>query len=261
MVTQNDNYDIDTVIDQAVTEDTAAAATEEVDDTPSEDTTAPVEAVQETTEATPEPEAPAAEATFAGTPGDIPPSVPQVQPPVATPVDQGRVRQLETQNAQYIEAQRVQRMEQEVLQIKNDLESQGFLPDQANQIANNMKEQAEREAKILQTAQQREDFIKGQHTAAITYAKQYGLSWDDLNSLHTFNTPAEMEREAKRMSETKEMKTKISSYEQGRVPPQQFDTGQSSPAAGRSRERLLDDYINGRISLSPEQYNRLTNGR
>jgi len=261
MVTQNDNYDIDAVIDQAVSEDAAAVTTDEVDDAPPEDTTTSVEPVAETTEATPEPETPATETTFAGTPGEIPASVPQVPTPPSTPVDNTRVRELEAQNAQYLEAQRAQRMEQEVLQIKNDLESQGFLPDQANQIANNMKEQAEREAKILQTAQQREDFIKGQHTAAITYAKQYNLNWDDLASLHTFNTPTEMEREAKRISETREMQTKISNYEQGRVPSQQFDTGQSSPAAGRSRDRLLDDYINGRISLTPEQYNRLTNGR
>jgi hypothetical protein len=262
MVTQSDNYDIDAAIDQAVAEDaadaTSAAANDDAgndnDDTSPQDT--------DTGTATTEKSVSAAPSTAVdGTPPPIPSEVPRVPSPPATPGQSQRVRDLENQNAEYVRHQRQQKLEEEVSQIRQDLENQGYMPEQAQQISNNMKEQAEREAKLIQTAHQREEFVQGQYAASISYARQYNLSWEDLDTLRSFNTPQEMEREAKRISETRGMQTKIAQYEQGRVPSQQFDTGQSSPAAGRSRERILDDYINGRLQLTAEQYNRLTNGR
>ena len=260
MTTDNQSYDIDATIDLAIAETPLETtdAPEPTDDLPVDS----AETVTEAIEAGSEPAIPPQlEVSTPGVVTQTPNEIPDVTKPFEAPGRTDRLQQLEQQNLQFQQQQRQQQLDSEVSKIQSDLEGQGYLPEQASQIATTLKEQAERESKIVNAAQQRESFLRGQYTAAIKFVQDYGLNLTDIETLRAYNTPAEMEREAKRMSETKEMQTKIASYEQGRVPSQQFDTGQSSPAAGRSRDRLLDDYINGRISLSPEQYNRLTNGR
>ena len=260
MTTDNQSYDIDATIDLASAETPLEPvdAPEPTNDVPVDSAETVTEAIEaEGTPAVP----PQPEVSTPGVVTQTPNEIPDVTKPFEAPGQTDRLQQLEQQNLQFQQQQRQQQLESEVSKIQSDLEGQGYLPEQASQIATTLREQAERESKIVNAAQQRESFLRGQYTAAIKFVQDYGLNITDIEMLRAYNTPAEMEREAKRMSETKEMQTKIATYEQGRVPTQQFDTGQSSPAAGRSRDRLLDDYINGRISLTPEQYNRLTNGR
>ena len=66
-----------------------------------------------------------------------------------------------------------------------------------------------------------------------------------------------MEREAKRIAEIRDLRSKYEQVARGRVQPQSFDSGVSSAGASRSRERILDDYNEGRVNLTADQYHRL----
>ena len=67
-----------------------------------------------------------------------------------------------------------------------------------------------------------------------------------------------MEREARRIAEIRDLRNKYEQVAKGRVTPAEYDSGASSAGASRSRERILDDYMEGRVNLTADQYHRLT---
>jgi hypothetical protein len=141
-------------------------------------------------------------------------------------------------------AQRAQ-LQQQVDEYQKDLQVQGYMPEQAAQLAKQQADMLQQKQQLDKQAEDYRMFREGQRNAAMHYAKQYKLSFDDLAGLERFNTPQEMELEAKRVSENRELKVELARLKQQQVPAQSFDNNQPSPAATGSENELLDKYIAG----------------
>ena len=92
-------------------------------------------------------------------------------------------------------------------------------------------------------------YVQGKQAAAIHFMKQQGLAnqqmIEDFMALQMANTPAEMEREAKRMKRERGLIAENARLKQGRVPPQTFDNSQGAAEATSNQDRLLEAYNNG----------------
>ena len=213
--------------DSAVTTDTL------VDTAQAAESTAPVAGTEGTTGA----QAPA-------------PEQPQTQPseqvdPQSFTELKDQVRSQQEQIQYYTQLEQRAQIQQQVDQYQQDLQRQGYLPEQAAQMANQQAEMVQQKQQLDKQASEYSQFKQGQANAARVFAKQYKLGIDDLSSLERFNTPQEMELEAKRISENRDLKAELAKFKQQQVPSQSFDNNQPSPAATGSEDELLDRYIAG----------------
>ena len=68
---------------------------------------------------------------------------------------------------------------------------------------------------------------------------------DDLATLQRLGSPEEMDREAKRMKEHRELRAENARLKQGQVTAQTFDNSQGAAEATSNADRLLEAYNNG----------------
>ncbi len=195
-----DNNNGDTLVD--VTSEFEGANTFEDTPTPTEETTdtpPPPENVETPTETTEKP----AEAQQANTTTETPevPTMPQDDGKTT----EDRLRELETKNAEYEQQQQQSQLQAQASQYAQQLERQGYLPDQANQIATNWMAQQSRETQLAQQQQDQIRYIQGQAQQAEHFATKYDLKLSDLAELKKYDSPQSME-EAKNASKTLELK-------------------------------------------------------
>jgi hypothetical protein len=195
---------------------------------------------------------------------DLPPSPPPAPPVVPpgsyTPSQPNTNQQLAWYQQQHQQMQ-MKQYQEEVAQAesayKDKLIDEGFMPDQATRLASEARQHAEQQQALQSQHQQQLQFEQGRHTAARHYAQHYKLSINDLAELEKLPDPPSMEREARRIAEIRDLRGKYEQVARGRVAPAEYDSGASSAGASRSRERILDDYAEGRVNLTADQYHRL----
>ena len=156
-----------------------------------------------------------------------------------------QVRAQQEQLQYYSQLEQRNQIQQEADTYRRNLESQGYLPEQAEQAAKAHVEQVEQKLNLEQQSEQYRQFREGQYNAAIHYAKLHKLDFDDLASLQKYNTPQEMEAEAKRLSTTRAMAKELAELKQQQVPPQNFDNNQPAASSSGSENDLLDKYNAG----------------
>ena len=169
--------------------------------------------------------------------------------------DQVKVQEERLQHYQELE-QRAQ-MRRQVDELQQHYQTQGYDAEQATQLAQGQMRQYQERNQIQQQAENQRLFYEGRRNAAMHYTKEFSLGIDDMIKLEQFNTPQEMELEAKNIAEIRDLKNRLAKYEQAEAPPQSFDNNQPSPSASASEERLIQDYING--SQSPEALRAIKN--
>ena len=138
-----------------------------------------------------------------------------------------------------------QQVQQQVDTYRQQLEKQGYLPDQAEQISSAWQEQQGEITKVRQEQEQYIQFVRGQAAAAEHFAKQYNLGLEDLDQLRKYDNPQSMEEAAKDIKSRREDKAEIARLKAAQVPSQNFDNSQSSPAASNNEDRWLDRYNQG----------------
>ena len=200
----------------------------------------------------PEPEA-EAETPIAPAPQPVPeqpqqPTVNDAPIPQATQSPQPSPQELQQKAQQAQQYQQVQaraQLQQEAQRYQQQLESQGYLPDQAQQIAHNYMQT--RNAQIEQQRQHEYNtqVILGKQAAAEHFARQYGLSFDDMATLRLSNDPQQMEQVAKKIADDKKVRDELSQLKQQQVPPQQYDNSQGAPEVAASDGSWLDRYNAG----------------
>ena len=220
-----------------ITGDFAGANTfEDVSASPAEDTTEPSSSQEgqgDTNEASSSP--------------STAPLVTEEAPPAAPPIDDltRRIQEVEQQNAQYAQAQYQTQIQQQTDHYRQQLEQQGYLPEQADQIAQNWSSQ---QGQVAQMQQQQSDYVRhiqGQSAAAEHFDAQYDLNLPDLAELRKYQDPQSMEAAAKRMKSDREKDAEIARLKAQLVPSQSFDDSQSTPAASTDEGRLLERYNQG----------------
>ena len=235
-----DNNNGDTLVD--VTSEFEGANTFEDTPTPTEETTdtpPPPENVETPTETTEKP----AEAQQANTTTETPevPTMPQDDGKTT----EDRLRELETKNAEYEQQQQQSQLQAQASQYAQQLERNGYLPDQANQIATQWMAQQSREAQLYEQQQQQLKYVQGQAAAAEHFATKYDLKLSDLAELKKYDSPQSMEEAAKSIKANRAKDARIAELEAKLVPPQEFDSSQSTPGASNSEDSWLDKYNSG----------------
>ena len=173
----------------------------------------------------------------------------QTQEPVAEPNRMANLQQTiaqQQQQLQYLaEVDAQNKAQQQAIEYQRQLEEQGWMPDQAQTVAQNYVTQMQQSQQQQQQLKQQQEFKDGQRNASIFFAKKYELNWDDLASLEKYNSPQDMENEAKRMQELRQTKAELDRLKKAQVQPQQFDTNQPAASASGSEDELLDQYNSG----------------
>ena len=220
-----------------ITPDTSA-----VDDAPRSTDEGTQLSMEETPSLTPEvPESPAEQPAPEQASGVSPTSFSELQE---------QVKQQQEQLQYFNQREQQTQLQQQATQWEQELQRQGYLPEQARQIAVERMTKTQEVTQAQQQARQFQEFQVGRHNAALHFAKEHKLGFDDLTQLEKYNTPEEMEIEAKRIAETRDLKAELARMKQDQVPAQSFDNNQPSPAATGSEDDLLDKYIAGDRSPS-----------
>ena len=199
-----------------------AESTTEVTETSAEPTT---ESVESTTTITEE------------TAGTYPATVDSSESEVQKTLDQTqeRLKEVEKQNSQ-------NQLMYETEAYKQQLMQQGYTPEQSQSASQQFYNNRMQQATVEQEYKQQIDFKEGQYRASLQYGKKFNI---DPEVLLKYQTPQEMEVAAKHMSEVRALKEENVRLKQGKVPTQNFDTGNAPANASSSEERLLDLYNSG----------------
>ena len=123
------------------------------------------------------------------------------------------------------------------------------MPEQAKDQARQYIRQEQRFQKQEEETANMVGFLQGRQAAAVHYMKKHGLAdqqmLDDFIALQQTNSPAEMEKEVRRIRSDRDLRAENARLKQGRVPPQTFDNSQGAAEVSSNAARLLDGYNSG----------------
>ena len=198
------------------------------------------ESTTEVTETSAEPTTESVESTTTiaeETAGTYPATVDSSESEVQKTLDQTqeRLKEVEKQNSQ-------NQLMYETEAYKQQLMQQGYTPEQSQSASQQFYNNRMQQATVEQEYKQQIDFKEGQYRASLQYGKKFNI---DPEVLLKYQTPQEMEVAAKHMSEVRALKEENVRLKQGKVPTQNFDTGNAPANASSSEERLLDLYNSG----------------
>ena len=175
--------------------------------------------------------------------------VAQPTPPTAPPVDQQAINELHQRRAYDMQQQWQQSVGKQARAYEQQLQEGGYLPEQARDQARRYVQQEQKFRKQEQEAAEMVGFVEGRQRAAIHFLEKHGLANKqmiaDLRALQQTETPAAMEKEAKRMKDERALRAENARLKQGTVPPQTFDNSQGAAEATSNDARLLQAYIDG----------------
>ena len=173
----------------------------------------------------------------------------QPTPPTAPPVDQQAINELHQRRAQDMQRQWQESVGKQARAYEQKLQEAGYMPEQARDQARRYVQQEQKFRQQDTESAQMLGFIEGRQMAAIHFLQKHGLAstqmLNDLRALQQTGTPAEMEKEAKRMKEDRALRAENARLKQGQVPAQTFDNSQGAAEATSNDARLLQAYIDG----------------
>ena len=192
-----------------------------------------------------------------------PPVDPQPPIPPTQQMAPEQIQQLQADQAQYQQVQLRAQLQQDAQRYQQQLESQGYLPDQAQQIAHQFMQSRSAQVDMMRQNEYNTQTLMGKQAAAEHFAKTYNLSFDDLATLKIANDPQQMEQVAKKISSDRKRDDELSKLRQAQVPPQQFDNSQGAPEVASSDNAWLDRYIynNDRSPNAVEAARRAAQGQ
>ena len=198
--------------------------------------TAPVETPPVTDSTVPqEPTTPVAET----------PTTPPPAPLPNTQMTPEQIQQMQQQSAQYEQVQQRSQLQQEAQRYQQQLETQGYMPDQAQQLAYQYMQTKGAQMNMMKQHQQQMAEIQGKQAAAEHFARQHGLTFEDMATLRLAETPEQMEQVAKKMSDDRKVRDELSQLRKAQVPPQSFDNSQGAPEVAANDGSWLDRYNAG----------------
>ena len=173
----------------------------------------------------------------------------QPTPPTAPPVDQQAINELHQRRAQDMQRQWQESVGKQARAYEQKLQEAGYMPEQARDQARRYVQQEQKFRQQDTESAQMLGFIEGRQMAAIHFLEKHGLANKqmiaDLRALQQTETPAAMEKEAKRMKDDRALRAENARLKQGTVPPQTFDNSQGAAEATSNDARLLQAYIDG----------------
>lgn len=169
-----------------------------------------------------------------------------VQEPFPSPVQTPeQIQQMQQQAAQYQQVQERAGLQQEAQRYQQQLETQGYMPDQAQQIAYQHMQTRQAQVNMTKQHQQQTQTLLGKQAAAEHFAKKHNLTFDNMATLRLAETPEQMEQIAKKMEDDTKVRDELAQLRKAQVPPQQFDDSQGEPQVAANDGSWLDRYNAG----------------
>ena len=172
-------------------------------------------------------------------------SKPLPQPEAPTGPSREEIIQLQRQSAEYEQLRMKAGLQQESDKYKQQLENQGYLPEQAQQAAQQYMQGRQSQVDLMKKAEEYGQHLAGKTAAAEHFAQKYNLTMADLTTLRQAETPDVMEQLAKNISERRGVDDELAKLRQGQVPVQSFDNSQGTPDVAPNDNGWLDRYNTG----------------
>ena len=154
-------------------------------------------------------------------------------------------QQMSQQAAQYQQVQERAAFQQEAQRYQQQLESQGYMADQAQQIAHQHMQSRQAQVNMARQHQFQTQILMGKQAAAEHFAKTHNLGFEAMATLRLADTPEQMEMIAKKMSSDAKNMDELAKLRQAQVPAQQFDSSQGEPQVASNDGSWLDRYNAG----------------
>jgi hypothetical protein len=171
-------------------------------------------------------------------------------PQVASQYSPEHIQALQQQSAQYAQLQAQAALQNQATQYRQQLESQGFIPEHAQQATNEYVQSQQRQTELIQQAEQYGRHIHGKQLAAEHFVQKYNLNIGDLAELRKYNDPESMDKGAQKLSNDRRRDEELSKFKQGQVPAQAVDNSQGNPQVAADEGGWLDRYNAGDRSPS-----------
>ena len=193
----------------------------------------------------PEPEAPAPVAQEPTGPTQPTPEQIQQMQQAQQAQQAQQFEQMSQQAGQYQQVQERAALQQEAQRYQQQLENQGYMAEQAQQIAYQHIQSRQAQANTARQHQFQTQMIMGKQAAAEHFAKTHNLGFDAMATLRLADTPEQMEVIAKKMSSDAKNMDELTKLRQAQVPAQQFDSSQGEPQVASNDGSWLDRYNAG----------------
>ena len=189
-------------------------------------------------------------------PVDSQPAQPMPQPQYSPE----QLRQMQQATAEYQKVQMRAALQTQANEYKEQLEAQGYLPEQAEQASAEYVKSQERQAELMQQAEAYGRHIQEKQMAVEHFVKKYNLGIGDMTSLRKYEDPQSMDEAAKKMSVDRERDSELARLKQAQVPAQSFDNSQGNPQVAADEGGWLDRYNAGDRSPSAQSAARKAAG-
>ena len=156
-----------------------------------------------------------------------------------------QLAQLQRDQEQYQQVQLTAQLQQESTKYQQQLEAQGYLPEQAQQLAYQFMQTRQAQVSMLRQHDQEKAEIAGKQAAAEHFAQKYNLNFSDLATLKLAERPEQMESVAKQIQSDRKVRDELTELRKAKVPAQNFDNSQGSPEVASSDGNWLDRYNAG----------------
>jgi hypothetical protein len=155
------------------------------------------------------------------------------------------IQRMQQESAQYAQIQAQAALQNQATQYKQQLESQGFLPEHAQQSANEYMQSQQRQMDLVKQAEEYGRHVQGKQIAAEHFVQKYNLNIRDLTELRKYNDPESMDKGAQKLSNDRRRDEELAKYKQGQVPAQAVDNSQGNPQVAADEGGWLDRYNAG----------------
>lgn len=179
-------------------------------------------------------------------PGEVPTNAP-VPTPQYTPQ---QWEQVQRNSAEFERVQAKATLQQHADTRRQQLETQGYLPEQAQYVAEQEMKMTEEFVSLASKSEEFGRHLQGKQLAAEEFARRYGLGIDDLTTLRAYDDRGRMEAAAKQLSTNRQRDAELASFKKAQVPSQSFDNSQGNPQVAADEGSWLDRYNAGDRSPS-----------
>ena len=187
-------------------------------------------------------------------PISTPPAVTEPAPAATAPVpDIGtqpqytpeQLAQMQRASAEYEQVRQRAALQKQAAEYKNQLEAQGYLPEQADQLSSQYMQSQEYQATLVQQAENYGRHIQEKQMAVEFFVNKYNLGIGDMGALRAYDDPKSMDDAAKAMSANRERDAELARLKQAQVPAQSFDNSQGNPQVAADEGSWLSRYNSG----------------
>ena len=193
-------------------------------------------------------------------PVSTPPAVTEPAPAATAPVpDNGQpntfgsqpqytpeqLAQMQRASAEYEQVRQRAALQKQAAEYKNQLEAQGYLPEQADQLSSQYMQSQEYQATLVQQAENYGRHIQEKQQAVEFFVNKYNLGIGDMGALRAYDDPKSMDDAAKAMSANRERDAELARLKQAQVPAQSFDNSQGNPQVAADEGSWLSRYNSG----------------